>query len=80
MDDYVFLEEGKRRAEAWGKGISGMKGGAGTGTGTGTGAGVSGKCVALQRALNDVGIHVDFLPDGMERRRKNQSHYNPKYV
>ena len=69
MDDYVFLEEGKRRVESWGKGIEGMKQGA-----------VSGKCAALRRALRGLGVRVDFLPEGMERRRKNQSHYNPKYA
>ncbi|GHJ85701.1 hypothetical protein NliqN6_2103 [Naganishia liquefaciens] len=67
MSDYVFLEEGKRKVERWGKGIEGIKMGSG-----------SGKCAALRGALAGLGVRVDFLPEGMERRRKNQSHYNPR--
>lgn len=75
MDDYVFLEEGKRRAEGWEREITGMKMAAATGTGQ-----VPAKVAGLKRALGERGIQVDFLADGMERRRKNQSHYNTKYV
>lgn len=88
MDDYVFLEDGKRKAEHWGKEIVQLKMGAGgdqSGEGHGQGSGArhtapSGKTLALQQALREKGIFVDFLPEGMERRRRNQSHYNPKCV
>jgi hypothetical protein len=76
MDDYVFLEDGKRKAEQWGKEIVGMK----MDREDGGGRQVVGKSLALRRALALRGIDVDFLPEGMERRRKNQSHYNQKYV
>lgn len=76
MDDYVFLEDGKRKAERWGKEIVGMK----MDREDGGGRQVVGKSLALRRALAERGIDVDFLPEGMERRRKNQSHYNQKYV
>ncbi|KAJ9115604.1 hypothetical protein QFC20_000929 [Naganishia adeliensis] len=74
MDDYVFLEDGKRKAERWGKEIVGMK----MDRDEGGGRQVVGKSLALRRALAERGIDVDFLPEGMERRRKNQSHYNQK--
>lgn len=70
MDDYVFLEEGKRKAEAWGREIVGMK--------MVKEGPPAGKTVALQRALRDAGVVVEFLPEGMEKRKKNQSHYNQK--
>lgn len=76
MDDYVFLEQGKRKAEAWEKEITGLK----MAGGEGAGRQVPARVVALKKALEGRGIQVDFLPDGMERRRRNQSHYNHKYV
>ncbi|KAJ9125270.1 hypothetical protein QFC22_000225 [Naganishia vaughanmartiniae] len=88
MDDYVFLEQGKRKVEQWGKEIVGLKmastavqtGSAGQGVPSSSSSSSSGKTAALQHALREKGILVDFLPEGMERRRKNQSHYNPKYA
>ncbi|KAJ9101933.1 hypothetical protein QFC19_005014 [Naganishia cerealis] len=85
MDDYVFLEDGKRKAEQWGKEIIDLKMGSSDCVGEGQNditrkAAISGKTLALQQALRERGVYVDFLPEGMERRRRNQSHYNPKYV
>ncbi|KAJ9108920.1 hypothetical protein QFC21_000241 [Naganishia friedmannii] len=83
MDDYVFLEDGKRKAEQWGKEIVGLKLGSdrsaeGPGGGGPRQAVNSGKTLALQQALREKGMYADFLPEGMERRRRNQSHFNPK--
>jgi hypothetical protein len=85
MDDYVFLEDGKRKAEQWSKEIVGLKMGTDRSTMEGNASGprqavLSSKTLALQQALREKGMFVDFLPEGMERRRRNQSHYNPKYV
>lgn len=77
MDDYVFLEDGKRKAEQWGKEIVGLKMEHREESSVKP---LPAKSLALKKALSEREIQVDFLPDGMERRRKNQSHYNQKYV
>jgi hypothetical protein len=52
----------------------GGRGGGGGRRGTGGGAGREG----LKRALEERGVMVEFMPDGMGRRKTNQSGWNVK--
>lgn len=84
--DLAALEQG---AAAWGgrggrggRGGGGDRGGRGRG---GRGGGMAGrpqrgKTDALRSQLARRGCWVEFMPDGMARRKVNQSSWNPKWV
>ena len=86
MNDYVFLEEVGRRVGDWGKQI--MRGGYGsTNTRQGSrgrpgrgryGGGTKRDTLRLQLEARD--IDMELLPTGMERRKINQSFWEPKCV
>ncbi len=104
LDDYKWLEEGRRKVEGWGKeiderklvspqgqgqgsGSSGMRGnirGRGRGRSGGRDAGWAGhpvketKLDILVRELAAKDIHMRVLPEGMEKRRLNQSGIDTK--
>jgi hypothetical protein len=90
MDDYRYLEDGRRKVEQWGKGIKEQKMATATQVGgqlrkgavtvhpVGEGSARIRKMQALQDELARRDIEVEFLPDGMERRSRNQSSFNPK--
>lgn len=91
--DYAWLESTRRQVAEWGQGLTAdevasaaMRGGATRGRG-GRGGGSGGRAPAkrgrldgLRWAIGDIGAEVDLLPDGMQRRKTNQSSWNPKYV
>lgn len=66
MDDYVYLEQGRRKVDGWNKGLDDGK------------KAVAGKREGLRNELRKRGCVVDFLPEGMERRMQNSSSWNPK--
>ena len=89
-DDYRWLEEGRRKVAEWGnalprdlmrdvvshergRGRGGMRGRGGKRRG-----GRDQGRFMLERELAKTGIHVTFMPEGMERKKKNQSAWNPK--
>ena len=85
MDDYVFLEDVGRLVESHGAGISrgryshtmGRSHRPGTrGRGGFTPAGRGSKRDLLQMQLSFKDIYVEFLPEGMERRKLNQSKFD----
>ncbi|KAG6903339.1 hypothetical protein C0995_013092 [Termitomyces sp. Mi166 len=90
MNDYVLLEDIGRRVGDWGKEI--VKGGYGLhgsggagrgrgGEGRGRGRGRAGghtKRDVLKMQLEARDIDMDILPAGMERRKLNQSYWEPK--
>lgn len=85
--DYAWLESTRRQVATFGEGLSpvdvrGAERGRGRGRGRG-GAGVQTrqrkpKTDGLRWALAQVGAEVDVLPDGMQKRRQNQSSWNHK--
>lgn len=93
--DYALLEATRRQVAEFGAGIAadevaprGQDSGRGRGRGRGRGGRGGGaaarprksKLDGLKWAVGQVGAEVDVLPDGMQRRRQNQSSWNPKYV
>jgi len=88
MNDYVFLEEVGRRVGDWGKQIA--RGGYGTNIKRGShngrgrpgrgryGGGTKRDMLRLQLEARD--IDMELLPTGMERRKINQSFWEPKCV
>jgi len=93
--DYAYLESGRRKIADWGKdlplatsnGPSNGRGngrpGQGQGHGHGHGHGKKRgppKLEGLRRELEMRGVEVEFMPEGMGRRKLNQSTWNPKYV
>ncbi len=86
-DDYAWLEEGRRAVARFGVGISAdaVRNASSRGRGRGRGGaqtqstrGRKPKTDGLRWALAKVGAEVDVLPDGMQKRRQNQSSWNPK--
>lgn len=91
-DDYKWLEEGRRKVADWGEGITAAeaeslssRGGSARGRGRGgamnkvkRAAGTGRE--ALQAELQRRGVGLKLMPEGMDRRKKNQSSWNPKYV
>jgi len=90
-DDYRYLEEGRRKIAEWGdalpKGamIDSARGGErGRGRGRGRGGarggrpGGDGRVMGLGRELEKRGVRAEFMPEGMERRKRNQSNWNAK--
>ncbi|KAG6868470.1 hypothetical protein C0993_002445 [Termitomyces sp. T159_Od127] len=90
MNDYVFLEDIGRRVGDWGKEIVkggyGMRGCSGavrgrSGEARGRGRGRVGghtKRDLLKMQLEARDVDMDILPVGMERRKLNQSYWEPK--
>ena len=89
MNDYVFLEEVGRKTEEWGRKISkdGIARGASNVRGAGRARGRGGRgaigqkmdrraYLAMQLSFRDVDMEV--LPLGMERTKRNQSHWDSK--
>ncbi|WOO77916.1 Box C/D snoRNA protein 1 [Vanrija pseudolonga] len=92
--DYAWLESTRRQVAEWGQGLTAdevasatsTRGGATRGRGgRGGGGGGGGRAPAkrgrldgLRWAIGDIGAEVDLLPDGMQRRKTNQSSWNPK--
>lgn len=90
-DDYRYLEEGRRKIAEWGGSLpSNVLAAVAADQGNSKGRhdrGVkrkrpgqtlNGALVGLQREMQRRGVDVEFMADGMERRRKNQSGWNPK--
>ncbi|KNZ80039.1 Box C/D snoRNA protein 1 [Termitomyces sp. J132] len=90
MNDYVFLEDVGRRVGDWGKeiikggyelhrsnGPGRGRGGGGRGRGRGWGGGHTKRDV-LKMQLEARDVDMDVLPVGMERRKLNQSYWEPK--
>lgn len=103
MDDFKWLEDGRRKVEGWGKEIEKGKYGVGVngvvgetnrngppGRGRGRGGAHGGRYPAqqhretkietLQRELASRGVTMQILPDGMEKRKQNQSGIDAKWV
>lgn len=94
MDDYVFLEDVGRAVEEHGStitkgGLATTRGDSARGRGRGRGRGGRGGGTAaslvggskkdlLSMHLGFKQISIDFLPEGMERRRQNQSRWDAK--
>jgi hypothetical protein len=87
MDDYTFLEHVGRKVGEWGRDMSrnGLLQGAARGRGSGktgrTGRGgrkTRRELLKLQLDLRD--IEMELLPDGMERRKINQSFWDIKCI
>lgn len=89
--DYAYLENGRRRVADWGKDLPvqsndnssrGGRGGHWRGGGGGHGGGKRGpsKVDGLKEELERRGVEVEFMPEGMGRRKLNQSSWNQKYV
>ncbi|KAL1408520.1 Box C/D snoRNA accumulation [Vanrija albida] len=85
--DYAWLESTRRQVAEWGQGLSvdevaAARGGAARGRGGGRGGGRApakrGRLDGLRWAVSEIGAEVDLLPDGMQRRKTNQSSWNPK--
>ncbi|CAK9780605.1 hypothetical protein CC85DRAFT_312920 [Cutaneotrichosporon oleaginosum] len=83
--DYAMLEATRRQVAAFGEGVSAdeVRGASTRGRGRGRGAAQVGrqrkpKTDGLKWALAQVGAEVDILPDGMQKRRQNQSSWNHK--
>ncbi|RXK41515.1 hypothetical protein M231_01223 [Tremella mesenterica] len=88
-EDYVWLEQGRRKVAEWGEEVStsmesaargrgGVRGGGRGGRGGRSGRKKNVKLNGLQRQLEERGCIVKFVSDGMERRKMNQSSWNPK--
>jgi len=88
--DYAYLESGRRKIADWGKdlpqttlhGLGHGERGRGNGRpGQGQGHGKKRgppKLEGLRRELEMRGVEVEFMPEGMGRRKLNQSTWNPK--
>ena len=89
-DDYRWLEEGRRKVAQWGEGISSSSTVDGRGENRnmrGRGRGKAGRYTGRpQRTKRDEfrfemrkrGCEVDLMPEGMTRKKLNQSSWNPK--
>ncbi len=82
-DDYRWLEEGRRKVASWGEGlprdavVSGGRGRGGRG-GRQRLRVTRGKMDILGMELRRRGCEVKFMPEGMGRRKLNQSSWNPR--
>ncbi|OCF33303.1 hypothetical protein I316_05044 [Kwoniella heveanensis BCC8398] len=93
-DDYKWLEEGRRKVGGWGQGIKVEELPASSSLhrpGNGRGGDrdrdkqarnrrgkKTGKVDGLRRELEKRGCSVHFMPEGMAKRKSNQSSWNPK--
>lgn len=81
--DYAYLESGRRRVAEWGKELPPSQAQAQSShhaRGPGRRGKGSPKVEGLRRELERRGIDVEFMPEGMGRRKLNQSSWNPKCV
>lgn len=85
--DYTLLEEGRRQIAGWGKGIKieEVNGGVVSSRGRGRGSRAPkgqrrSKTDGLRRELERYGCRAEFMPEGMGRKKTNQSSWNPKSV
>lgn len=85
--DYTLLEEGRRQVAGWGKGIKieEVNGGVVSSRGRGRGSRAPkgqrrSKTDGLRRELEKHGCRAEFMPEGMGRKKTNQSSWNPKSV
>ncbi|WVQ71015.1 hypothetical protein IAR50_000540 [Cryptococcus sp. DSM 104548] len=87
-DDYKWLEDGRRQVASWGKGIKveEVDGGANAGRGRGRGRGgpvgrgqKRSRTDGMRRELLKLGCRAEFMPEGMGRKKMNQSSWNQKY-
>ncbi|EAL22158.1 hypothetical protein CNBC2960 [Cryptococcus deneoformans B-3501A] len=83
--DYTLLEEGRRQIAGWGKGIKieEVNGGVVSSRGRGRGSRAPkgqrrSKTDGLRRELERYGCRAEFMPEGMGRKKTNQSSWNPK--
>ncbi|KAG8749309.1 hypothetical protein FRC12_013477 [Ceratobasidium sp. 428] len=76
-DDYVFLEDIGRSATSWGRNIISTGRGRGGGRagrgGRGGRSALTPKCETLRVQLAARDVDINFLPEGMEKRRLSQS-------
>ncbi|WWD18001.1 hypothetical protein CI109_102448 [Kwoniella shandongensis] len=92
-DDYRWLEEGRRKVGGWGEGVKieevststsntrgrgGMRGGGSAGGTRGGGLRRPNRTDGLRKELANRGCEVSFMPEGMGRKKLNQSSWNPK--
>ncbi|ORY31856.1 hypothetical protein BCR39DRAFT_558040 [Naematelia encephala] len=92
-DDFRWLEEGRRKIATWGEGLpkdesGGIRGGGARGRGRGGRGGGAGAMSngrtrksgheILRAQLGRRGVWMQVMPDGMGRRKSNQSGYNAK--
>jgi hypothetical protein len=86
--DYAYLESGRRKIADWGKDLPpALSEGRGNESGRGGRGGRQGntkrgpsKVEGLKRELERRGVEVEFMAEGMGRRKLNQSSWNSKYV
>lgn len=77
--DYAWLEATRRQVAEWGEGLevdAGRPQGRGKPKPRKKPKEV--KLDSLRWAMREIGVDVDILPEGMQRRRENQSSWNPK--
>ncbi|WVR05752.1 hypothetical protein IAU60_002777 [Kwoniella sp. DSM 27419] len=81
-DDYAWLEQGRRKVGEWGSGVKVEELPAGPprrgDTRNKRGGRKGGKMDGLRKELEKLGCTVEFMPEGMARRKTNQSSWNPK--
>ncbi|KAK8865814.1 hypothetical protein IAR55_000961 [Kwoniella newhampshirensis] len=86
-DDYRWLEEGRRKVGGWGEGVKVEEISSGPGRGgmragsRGGGPGGhrrSNRSDGLRKELAQRGCEVSFMPEGMGRKKANQSSWNPR--
>jgi hypothetical protein len=85
--DYAYLENGRRRIADWGKDLPTQSIPDNSSRGRGRGGHIQGagrrgpsKVDGLRDELERRGVEVEFMAEGMGRRRLNQSSWNQKYV
>ena len=87
--DYAYLENGRRRIADWGKDLPiqavpdasrGGRGRGGPGNGQVGGRRGPSKVDGLRDELERRGVEVEFMSEGMGRRKLNQSSWNQKYI
>ena len=71
MNDYTYLEDIGRHVTDWGREI---------GRGGLANAEKRTKRDILRTQLDELGINLELLPNGMQRRKLNQSYWDFKYV
>jgi hypothetical protein len=85
--DYAYLENGRRRIADWGKELPAQSIPDTSSRGRGRGGHVQGggrrgpsKVDGLKDEFERRGVEVEFMAEGMGRRKLNQSSWNQKYV
>lgn len=85
--DYTWLEQGRRQVAEWGEGITAEeaeRAARGDSSKRGRGGARGGRNIRRSRldglrwATSEIGAEVDLVPDGMQRRKTNQSSWNAK--